>query len=180
MPAVPFPGSASPAAGFDHPFELLAACHERVRQRLGLLARLIDHLDAHGVDAAAREAASDVLRYFDIAAPHHHEDEERHLVPRLQASAEPAHQAAAQRLLADHAALRSAWAALRPGLLVPAARDAALRQAATHFIALHGPHLELEDTLAYPAAMARITAEEALAMGQDMAARRGARLPIRP
>src|SRR5689334_2494815 len=80
------PGLRSPEAGFDQPFEMLHACHERVRRSLRLLQRLVAHAQVHGADAQVREAAADVLRYFDLAAPAHHEDEERHLVPRLQAS----------------------------------------------------------------------------------------------
>lgn len=174
MAPVPFPGARAPAAGFDQPFELLAACHDRLRQRLDLLARLIEHLATNGPDAAARDAAADMLRYFDVAAPQHHEDEERHLVPRLQASTTPAHQAAAQRLLDEHTALRAAWQALRPLLRHLDADPAALRAAAANFIALHGPHLDLEDGLVYPVAMQRVSAAEATAMGQEMAARRGA------
>ena len=74
---------AAPAAGFDEPFELLAACHQRVERMLGLLQRLQPHLQAHGADRAGAEAARDLLRYFDLAAPHHHEDEELHVLPVL-------------------------------------------------------------------------------------------------
>ncbi|RZJ07918.1 MAG: hemerythrin domain-containing protein, partial [Rubrivivax sp.] len=31
---------AGPAVGFDQPFEMLAACHDRVRRSLDLLERL--------------------------------------------------------------------------------------------------------------------------------------------
>jgi ribonucleoside-diphosphate reductase alpha chain len=94
---------AGPAAGFDQPFELLAACHGRVERMLGLLERLAAHLAAHGADEPARSAAADITRYFDIAGPAHHEDEERHVLPRLRASGDPALAALADRLHADHA-----------------------------------------------------------------------------
>jgi hemerythrin-like domain-containing protein len=172
------PGAAGPAAGFDEPFELLSACHDRVRQRLDLLGRLLTHLQARGSDAAARSAADDVLRYFDIAAPHHHEDEERHLVPRLLASGEVPCMEAAQRLLADHAAIRTAWAQLRPLLVSLEPQQLAALSSATHtFIALHEPHLLLEDTLVYPAVQSRLGPADQAAMGREMAARRGAPLP---
>lgn len=173
---MPFPGMSGPAAGFDAPFEMLAGCHERVRRTLDLLARLLAHLPQHGADAQARSAAQDVLRYFDLAAPQHHLDEELHLVPVLQASADPALQAAAAQLLAEHALIRPAWALLRELLAelqqhgrVPDGLDAAAR----HFIALHEPHLELEDGLVYPAAQQRIATAQQQLMGDEMAARRG-------
>lgn len=177
MSRAPFPGARSPAVGFDQPFELLAACHDRVRQRLDLLERLIAHLDEHGADAAARDAAADVLRYFDVAAPHHHEDEERHLVPALRATGDPADRILAQRLLDDHVEIRAAWQTLRPLLLQLEADPAALRSAARHFIALHGPHLALEDDHVYPATQQRIDPDDAAAIGNEMAQRRGATRP---
>lgn len=175
MASAPFPGAPSPAAGFDQPFELLAACHDRVRQRLDLLSRLIPHLQQQGADASARSAADDVLRYFDVAAPHHHDDEERHLVPLLLASDDAACREAAQQLLDDHVVIRASWATLRPLLqqLHPA-NLAALDVAVQHFIALHGPHLQLEDGLVYPEAAARLSTLMQAAMGQEMAHRRGA------
>ena len=73
------------AAGFEQPFEMLSACHDRVRRSLALLGRLCEHVEVHGTDAQACQAAADVLRYFSLAAPAHHEDEERHVVPALYA-----------------------------------------------------------------------------------------------
>lgn len=178
MASAPFPGAVSPTAGFDQPFELLSACHDRVRQRLDLLGRLIAHLQQQGADASARSAADDILRYFDVAAPQHHDDEERHLVPVLLASDDAACRAAAQRLLDDHVAIRASWATLRPLLRQLDTNDLpALSSAAKHFISLHGPHLQLEDDLVYPEAAARLPALMQAAMGQEMAHRRGAVTP---
>ena len=72
---VNLPGFNTPAVGFEQPFEMLEACHERVQRSLALLGRIARHIDAQGHDAQSRSAAVDVLRYFDIAGPHHHEDE---------------------------------------------------------------------------------------------------------
>lgn len=177
--AVALPGLHSPAAGFDQPFEMLAACHERVQRSLGLLQRLVDHAEAHGADTQAREAAADVLRYFERAAPAHHEDEERHVVPLLQASADPRAHAAARQLLDDHAAIRRLWAALAPllqslaaGTLPDAPR---LRTAAQAFVEVHAGHLQLEDGFAFPHAEQALRAQGSpalQAMGDEMAARR--------
>ena len=68
--SVSLPGFASPGVGFEQPFEMLEACHERVQRSLALLQRLVDHVDRNGHDADSRSAARDVLRYFDIAGPH--------------------------------------------------------------------------------------------------------------
>ncbi|AVO48995.1 hypothetical protein C6568_06825 [Melaminivora suipulveris] len=71
---VSLPGVRAPGAGFDEPFAMLDACHERVRRSLDLLERLRAYLPDKGCDDSARQAARDVLRYFDIAAPLRHED----------------------------------------------------------------------------------------------------------
>lgn len=172
----------SPGGGFDEPFALLAACHDRIRRSLDLLQRLLAHVQASGtVDAQAQSAAHDVLRYFTLAAPAHHEDEERHLVPLLRASADAATRAVAERLLHDHDAIRAAWRVLEPPLraieagTLPA--PAAWRDASTRFVELHAGHLELEDEFVFPRAQAALAArgdDTLRAMGDEMARRRGA------
>lgn len=173
---------AAPAAGFDAPFEMLGACHERVRRSLALLRRLAAHLRTEGADASARSAAGDVLRYFDQAAPAHHEDEERHVLPLLLAAGDPALAGLAGRLRADHECMAQAWARARPGLAALAAGEAwpgAAAAAGAHFelwdafAALYDSHLEAEDGVAFPAAAALMGAAARQAMGEEMAGRRG-------
>lgn len=172
MSVAPLVLHAAPAAGFDEPFEMLDACHRRVERMLRLLARLADHLPQHGADEPARQAAADVMRYFDLAAPLHHEDEERHLLPRLRAAG---HAALADRIADDHVRMAAAWQALRAPLAEIAAgrRPAAFDPAP--FAALYTAHLQAEDGEAYPAAMALVGAEDRAAMGDEMARRRGVR-----
>ena len=173
--------TALPGAGFDAPFDMLAACHDRVRRSLALLQRLLAHLEAHGVaDGQAQDAAHDVLRYFTLAAPAHHEDEERHLVPALRASADCAARTAAERLLQDHVAIRAVWAELEPPLRTleggALPELPLLRRAVRRFVELHDAHLKLEDEIAFPLARAEIArcGPPALrAMGDEMAVRRG-------
>lgn len=177
--AIPLPGWHTPATGFDQPFDMLAACHDRLRRSLDLLQRLAAHAADRGADAQSRNAAMDVLRYFDLAAPAHHEDEERHVIPLLQRSTEASAVAAAQRLLDDHASLREGWARLQPLLQAVAAglmpEAAALSAATNAFVNLHREHLALEDEWAFPEAQRQLQTqgEDALAaMGEEMAGRR--------
>jgi hemerythrin-like domain-containing protein len=172
------PGQAAPAPDFDTPFEMLAACHDRVRRSLDLLQRLVAHWQRHGADAQARGAAADVWRYFELAAPQHHLDEERHVIPRLLASGDAALAAAARRMLDDHDRFRALWATLGPALAAlrdGAAPDSGWVSAAGEFIARHTDadgHLALEDGLGFPAALAATPQAEWPAMGAEMAARR--------
>lgn len=98
----------SPSAPtFEQPFEMLHACHDRVRRMLALLDRLVAHIPANGVDRQAREAARDVLRYFDEAAPQHHLDEELHVFPRLESGAPAGVRELVARLRADHEVMKA-------------------------------------------------------------------------
>lgn len=162
---------AGPAVGFEQPFEMLQACHDRVRRSLDLLLRLQAHAALHGADMQARDAARDVLRYFDLAGPKHHEDEERHVLPRLRTAGQAA---LADRLAADHAEMTRQWAALRPPLLQLMAGDAAPLDAAAcqAYASLYADHMAAEEAHAFPQAAAGLPHEAEAAMGAEMAARR--------
>ncbi len=162
---------AGPAVGFEAPFEMLLACHERVLRTLDLLLRLQAHLAAHGADAPARDAARDVLRYFDLAAPQHHLDEERHLLPRLRALGQDA---LAEQVAAEHREMAARYAALRPGLVALAEQGVPPVSTADWpaYVALYRQHVVLEESQVYPPASAGLAADELAAMGREMAARR--------
>jgi hemerythrin-like domain-containing protein len=170
----------APAAGFDQPFALLDACHERVQRSLALLLRLAEHLVQHGADAQAADAARDVMRYFDLAAPLHHEDEERHVLPRLRAAG---HGALAQRLQDDHAALAALWQPVRAVLqsVADGLWDTADAVARTRdwpaWAQRYREHIALEDTQAFPACRALLDDAQARSMGEEMASRRGVHPP---
>lgn len=171
---------SSPGASFHEPFEMLLACHDRVLRMLGLLERLQGYLHEQGADRQARDAARDVMRYFDLAAPAHHDDEELHLVPRLRAAQRDD---LADRLLQDHLLMTAAWKTARqtltqvaegcctPEILERVQRDWPRLQD------LYGPHVELENSLAYGVARAWMDDEQREAMGREMAQRRGVAYP---
>lgn len=167
---------SGPAAGFDQPFDMLQACHARMERTLALLERLAAHLPQHGCDAQARSAAADVLRYFDIAAPQHHQDEELHVLPRLRAQGQAD---LAARLLAEHRAMEQAWAQLRPELQAVvtgslAVHDQAAVQARwAQFASLYRQHLQAEEAQAFVPASSGLSAAQLQAMGEEMARRRG-------
>jgi hemerythrin-like domain-containing protein len=178
---VDLPGMRTPGAGFDQPFDMLDACHDRVRRSLDLLQRLRAHLRAQGRDDDARQAARDVLRYFDIAAPLHHQDEELHIFPPL--LAQSAHEPLAdlvRQMQREHLRMAECWARARQPL-EQLAQGALCAFAPAHEAALedfarcYDGHLRHEDEAIYPAARAVLSARQQQAMGHEMAARRGAR-----
>lgn len=181
------PSFQSPAAGFEQPFELLHACHERVHRTLDLLARLQAHLARHGCDEQARQAATDVMRYFDIAAPLHHQDEELHVFPPLLRCATPEVKRLVQQLQEDHCKMESRWALARTTLRLVAECDgergmaiwkpltSAQAGALRSFAALYARHIEMEEQVIYPEAMACLTPDATQVMRADMMRRRGVR-----
>lgn len=180
---VALPGFRTPAVGPDAPFEMLVACHERVHRSLDLLRRLQQHLADHGASDHTMQAARDVLRYFDLAAPLHHQDEELHVFPPLLSGADADLRAVVQRLQQDHLNMEVHWAAARVVLLAVAAPavSPAAPLTAEHtarledFAALYEQHIVDEEAFVYPAAQACLGAAEVSAMSTDMARRRGAR-----
>ncbi|MES2980504.1 MAG: hemerythrin domain-containing protein [Pseudomonadota bacterium] len=174
------PGLHSPHAGFDEPFEMLGACHDRVIRMIGLLGKLELHLAQRGCDAAARQAATDVMRYFDLAAPLHHQDEELHVFPALMEAGSAELKHLVLRLQADHREMQTLWCDVRTTLEAIAhgpdtpamPLDASTRQRWASFAELHRKHLAAEDAQAYPAAQATLLPDAVRAMSVDMMARR--------
>lgn len=172
----------TPAAGFDQPLELWLACHDRVRRMTGLLERLREHVVNMGADDAARVTAATIRRYFDEAAPRHHEDEEIDLFPllrRLLPAAAPQRLAeveqALARLEADHVTLGRLWQQMRPLLQSieqgqPARLDAGTVRT---FADGYRGHCEVEDTIVADALRLCLGDADLDALGQAMAERRG-------
>lgn len=180
---VSFPGLRSPGVGFEAPFEMLTACHERVERMLDLLSRLQAHLTAQGCDEQARSAAADVLRYFDLAAPQHHLDEERLVFPAVLAlQAQPLCQLV-ERLQREHREMERLWALVRQTLERLTRADAqswtplsdADKAAMAAFAAIYQDHIRDEEGLVYPAAQQALEKDQLQAMSSDMMRRRGAR-----
>jgi hemerythrin-like domain-containing protein len=176
--AIQVPGTGTLAPGYDEPFEMLHACHARVRRMLDLLDRLRRYVDANGADEQARQAARDVMRYFDLAAPQHHLDEENHVIPRLLASGDPLLVSLGARLRDDHRAMEVGWSRARRPLLALAEGAAARFDAAAHrtlaeFATLYAAHIDAEESTAFPSAAGAMDTAGLQVMSQDMMRRRG-------
>lgn len=172
--------TARPAAGPDEPFGMLEQCHEKLQRMLMLLQRLREHLRRHGADTQAQQAARDILRYFDQAAPRHHEDEELHVFPPLLAQADPATVAVVQRLQHDHQLMERRWPEARAVLEAVASGQAGPLTAADEaildaFAVPYEEHIKAEEQIVYPAAQAALGDAGRAAMSEDMARRRRGR-----
>lgn len=163
------------APEIDDPLALLTACHEKVRRFSTLTRRLVDHVGQRGADAEARDAATSVLRYFDLAAPLHHEDEDLYLFPALRSLGHPDVTAHIARLQAEHDELGALWQATRPWLLAVQAGKVAPGGAAPEAVLTlterYPAHADAEEAWVYPAA-AGLSPEQCRSLSAAMVARR--------
>jgi hemerythrin-like domain-containing protein len=115
-----------------------------------------------------------VLAYFDTAAVHHHEDEERNLFPLLELAGAPGACDLVETLTPEHEELALLWRRLRFDLLqIESGAASRLDEASTRrFIAQNRSHLEFENTRVLPLARQVLGADDLDRLGRAMAARR--------
>ncbi|WP_024304393.1 hemerythrin domain-containing protein [Pseudogulbenkiania sp. MAI-1] len=161
------------APSFDAPLEMLVACHDKVRHFCSLLDKLPGYLAEHGVTPALQGSVDGILRYFDVAGPAHHADEEEELFPLLRQRL-PDTDTPLSRLAADHVLLGQRWQVLRRQLVALQGGTAERVDAeAIHaFTAHYRMHAQLEEDWLFPLVAANLSDEELHRAGQHMAARR--------
>lgn len=166
-------GSAAPA--FNDPLEMLKACHGRITAQCDTLNRLVAHLHEQGNDEQAKQAARAILRYFDSAGQHHHQDEEQDLFPILIASGNDEIAAYITRLLDEHKGMEGAWRDLRVQLVEIAQDQANTVDAgiAEDFIARYARHIKFENETFLPLAQTLLNEAQVQQLGSSMAKRRG-------
>lgn len=159
--------------------DVLDVCHSQMIFSLGKLSALITRLSVHGADAEARAMAAEIVAFFSTTVSQHHEDEERHVFPKLLAGGDARTVQAVLRLQTDHDWLEEDWLALSPHVAAVAGGQSwydldLMRDAAAVFTALLHDHIALEESLIYPQARTALPASERREMGREMAARRRA------
>lgn len=166
------------APGFETPLEMLEACHGRLQSQLATLGRLAAWLPEHGADKQAQQAASAVMRYFDVAAVNHHMDEEDDLFPVLLARVNEARRADLQALidwiLVNHQHMFAAWARMRERLAAIAAGEAVelTAEQVEMFASRYHRHMAREEGELLPYARELLTDEDVAALSETMVARR--------
>ncbi len=174
-----FPGFATPDAGPEAPLEMLVACHGRVERQCATLMRLVPHLAEHGADDQARAAAANVMRYFDTAAKHHHEDEEVDLFPALLESMAGSDAVCIRELTdalkAEHRVLEGLWHAIRVVLVGVVAREPVMldAQQVEALSNAYARHIEREESELLPMAGRLLGDAELEKVGRAMRERRG-------
>jgi len=169
----------APPGGAAAAFSVLDECHRQTLGALDKLETVVASLDGSQIEAQTRAAAAAVVRHFSTMARQHHEDEERHVFPKLAASGDVAMQHAVQRLQQDHLWLEEDWRELQPHLDAIACGQswydvAVLREGSEIFAALSREHIALEESCLYPVARTLLGASQQHEMEREMAARRRA------
>ncbi len=172
------PDPSAPAVTVDG-FHVLDVCHRQTLFTLNRLTDLVSTLTNGGADAQARGVAAEIVQFFSSTARQHHEDEERHVFPKLVLSKDPKIVQAVLRLSQDHNWLEEDWMEISPQLDAVACGlswyDAdILREGVEVFAALSRDHIALEESLIYPQARVHLGVGERREMGREMAARRRA------
>ncbi len=176
-------GASAPS--FDHPLELLHACHGKIHQQLDTLQKITAHLPVHGCDTQVQQAAQGILRYFDMAGQFHHQDEEENLFPTLLALDTPEKARVKdliEQLLAQHTVMFAAWNAVRAVLVKLAeGQNAPLPEALVEkLVGSYTPHIELEETELLSLSARLLSPQQIMELGNKMAVRRGAKFPAAP
>jgi hemerythrin-like domain-containing protein len=168
---------------FTDPIGLLGDCHRRIVRFLHVLVALAAQQKGGPLSDEQSTQLSTSLRYFREAAPKHTADEEESLFPRLRRLDSPEIDAMLARidsLEQDHECadrshaevdrLGRLW--LANGQLSP--EDASqFERLVGQLEALYRHHIGQEDTEVFPFAARTLPPAERLAIGREMAARRG-------
>lgn len=157
---------------FAEPIEMLYACHGKVRRFCAQIEMLPDYVTEHGCTDVVLQAVRQISQYFNIAAPLHHEDEEKDFFPLLLQYA-PQAQADIDELLRQHESLHRNWNAV-------SAEFAQLEHDSSYtlqpdilkrFVDGYEVHLGIEEPL-FEMGKQYIPPEKLTEIGQIMAARR--------
>jgi hemerythrin-like domain-containing protein len=164
---------------FSKPLEALKACHQRIRTQCETMRKIVEHMKAHGCDDEARQAAGNVMRYFDTAGRHHHEDEEEDLLPKMMTAATMGRGSRLTRLVADiateHREIDRLWTDLRAALQEISAGENIPLDAlhVDRFVKLYQSHIVTEEANVLPLAEMLLSKDDLAEIGAAMAQRRG-------
>ncbi len=162
------------APGLDEPLEILEACHGRIENQLVTLERLVAHLREKDVDESVRKAIASVVRYFESAGAHHHEDEEIDLFPHLSKVTGGTVDGLIGELLSDHILMGQGWIAVKEALLeVNAGISVVLDEVKINVFAdIYRRHIQRENHELLPLARAVLSAADLKSLSLSMTNRR--------
>ncbi|MDG2948498.1 hemerythrin domain-containing protein [Bisgaard Taxon 10/6] len=166
------PTAHAQSASWAQPIEMLFACHGRVKNFCRQLGMLPDYLAKNGINQAVKNDVKQIITYFNVAAPLHHEDEETDFFPALLRYV-PQAKADILKLEAEHVGIHKIWAQLGVQLqeLIDEKRTGIEQNLLDDYRAAYARHIALEEPL-FELGQKHIPAEQLTAMGKIMAERR--------
>jgi hemerythrin-like domain-containing protein len=155
---------------------LLLGCHQRIRHFTEIALRIAQNPRTAASEKA--EAASSVLRYFEVALPLHEADENESVYPRLHRRLPAGALAVANEdMVRQHteidaviAELIPMWRSTAKGEAQPS--NALLLAKTEHLQSLWDAHLSLEEERVLPAMRKYLTSEDLEAIRCEMRSRR--------
>lgn len=167
------PKTQTLAPSFEEPIEMLEACHDKIRFFCHQLFSLPEILKANGVNDGVRNTIDQIMRYFDVAAPLHHADEEQNVFPALLEIC-PELAPIIERLIGQHLELQHDWMKIREQLLAVKSGKAHALSArrAMNFARRYRLHAEDEEEGIFILAAQHLSKEKLEELGEKMSARR--------
>ncbi|CUU52033.1 hemerythrin domain-containing protein [Actinobacillus pleuropneumoniae] len=159
-------------ASWAEPIDMLYACHSKVKRFCKQLQILPEYLAKNGVNQAVKNDVQQIINYFNLSAPLHHEDEECDFFPAL-IQVQPQAQADIDELESQHESLHQNWALLSAQLeaLVTGERNDVDPLLIARFIAGYDVHIAIEEPL-FELGRTYLAQSELERMGKIMAERR--------
>ncbi|PJG85436.1 hemerythrin domain-containing protein [Conservatibacter flavescens] len=159
-------------ASWAEPIEMLYACHSKVKRFCRQLQILPDYLAKNGVNQAVKNDVQQILNYFTISAPLHHDDEEKDFFPAV-VKQYPQAQADIDELEKQHVILHENWANLSVQLqaLLNNEQDSISQELIDKFVAGYDVHIAIEEPL-FELGKKYLSEPELNTMGKIMANRR--------
>lgn len=157
---------------WDTPIEMLYACHSKVKMFCRQLKILPRYLSEGGNVEAIKKDVQQILNYFNLAAPLHHDDEEKDFFPTL-LKYYPQAQNNIQQLEQQHQVLHQNWARLSTQLtaLLDGQIENVENELINQFILGYDNHIVIEEPL-FELGKQHIPQTELSAIGKIMANRR--------
>lgn len=160
----------------EQPLEHLVSCHRRILHRLETLERIGGALASD--PGSALPALRNTLRFFDVTARLHTEDEEQSVFPRLRGRLSPEDLAYVDSLESQHREKEAVYAELKDLAAeldseVTAARVARYHELTGRLCALYRTHIASEDDVLVRLGRGVLEPDELVAIREEMGARRG-------
>jgi hemerythrin-like domain-containing protein len=169
---------AIPDSGFDDPIGMLADCHRRIENFLGILCVVVERAQNRELTDEEKSAVQSALHCFKLGGQRHTADEVESLFPRLRGKSNPAIEAIAG-LRSDHRRANRlhdsieriylTW--ISGGKLAPEQKEQLMSQTG-QLKELYAAHIVMEETVVFPYAANVLDSEVIAKIGVEFKMRR--------